>query len=219
MRGILQGGGDRVHKRAEVRGAQEVPGPAPRRAAVVARHEHRAQGLYGVTPDITTLGKIVGGGMPVGAIAASREVMEQLSPTGPIYQAGTLSGNPLSVAAGLALLDALAEDEETIYERLEQAARRLTDGIAGVLAARDIPHTLPRVGSMFSLYFRAEPVRNFDDARAADGDRFRVLFHGLLERGVALAPSPFEAGFVSAAHDDGAIDETIEAFRAVAPHP
>lgn len=181
-------------------------------------HPRGAQGLYGVTPDITTLGKIVGGGMPVGAIAASREVMEQLSPTGPIYQAGTLSGNPLSVAAGLALLDALAEDEETIYERLEQAARRLTDGIAGVLAARDIPHTLPRVGSMFSLYFRAEPVRNFDDARAADGDRFRVLFHGLLERGVALAPSPFEAGFVSAAHDDGAIDETIEAFRAVAPH-
>ena len=180
-------------------------------------HPRSAQALYGITPDLTTLGKIVGGGMPVGAVTGARSHLEQLSPTGPIYQAGTLSGNPLSVAAGLALLDLLAEREDEIYPALERTTARLCAGISAALTEHGIEHTTPRVGSMFSLYFRGEPVRNFEDAKASDGDRFKTLFHGLLERGVALAPSPFEAGFVGTAHDDEAIDTTIAAVAEIAP--
>ena len=176
-------------------------------------HPGGAQGLTGVRPDLTTLGKIVGGGMPVGAVAGPKETLEQLSPIGPIYQAGTLSGNPLSVAAGLALLEELAEREDEIYPALEATTVTLTDRISKVLEAKGVPHTTPRVGSMFSVYFREEPVHNFEDAKAADGEFFKKLFHGLLDRGVHLAPSPFEAGFVSLAHDAAAIDQTIEAFE------
>ncbi len=180
-------------------------------------HPNGAQALYGITPDLTTLGKIIGGGMPVGAVAGPRQHLERLSPTGEIYQAGTLSGNPLSVAAGLALLDLLADGEQEIYPTLDARTARLCAGISEALEAAGIPHTTPRVGSMFSVYFRGEPVRNFADARAADADRFRRFFHGLLDRGISLAPSPFEAGFVSLAHDDDAIEETIAAVGAVAP--
>jgi glutamate-1-semialdehyde 2,1-aminomutase len=177
-------------------------------------HPRGAQALYGVTPDLTTLGKIVGGGLPVGAVAGPRAHLERLSPTGPIYQAGTLSGNPLSVAAGLALLDLLAERENEIYPALEARSARLCQGISQALAG--IPHTVPRVASMFSVYFRAAPVRNYAEAKQADAARFRRFFHGLLERGVYLPPSPFEACFVSLAHDDAAIDETIAAVREAA---
>ena len=179
-------------------------------------HPRCAQTLYGVTPDITTLGKIVGGGMPVGAVVGPKKTMEQLSPTGPIYQAGTLSGNPLSVAAGLALLDELAARETEIYPTLENYAKRLVEGIGAAFDAHGIEHTLPRVGSMFSIYFRKDPVTNFEHAKESDAERFKTLFHGLLDRGVNLAPSPFEAAFVSESHDAEAIDETIEAFREVA---
>ncbi len=177
-----------------------------------------AQALYGITPDLTTLGKIVGGGLPVGAVAGPQSVMEQLSPTGPIYQAGTLSGNPLSVAAGLALLNELAMGEAEIYPALEAKTTKLLTGISSALRQRSIPHVTPQVGSMFSIYFRENPVLNFEDAKSSDGERFKIFFHGLLERGIALAPSPFEAGFVGIAHDDAAIEETISAVEAVVAH-
>ena len=179
-------------------------------------HPRCAQTLYGVTPDLTTLGKIVGGGMPVGAVVGPREMMEQLSPTGPIYQAGTLSGNPLSVAAGLALLDELAERESVIYPTLEASSARLVDGISAAFTDHDIAYTIPRVGSMFSIYFREEAVLNFEHAKESDAERFKIFFHGLLDRGVNLAPSPYEAAFVSESHDKAAIDETIAAVREVA---
>jgi len=179
-------------------------------------HPGGAQALYDIVPDLTTLGKIVGGGMPIGAIAGPRSVMEQLSPTGPIYQAGTLSGNPLSVAAGLALLEELSRGEEEIYPALEAKTSKLVAGISSALRQHSIPHVTPQVGSMFSVYFREDPVLNFDDAKFSDGERFRIFFHGLLEHGIALAPSPFEAAFVGMAHDDAAIEETISAVETVA---
>ncbi|MEM7165931.1 MAG: glutamate-1-semialdehyde 2,1-aminomutase [Planctomycetota bacterium] len=180
-------------------------------------HPQSAQGLCGVTPDLTTLGKIIGGGLPVGAIVGPRNLMEQLSPTGPIYQAGTLSGNPLSVAAGLAQLQELHKNSADIYATLERQAARLTEGVTAALSSKGIAHQMPRAGSMFALYFRAEPVRNFDDAKAADAELFRSYFHSLLASGVAVAPSPFEAGFVSTAHDDAAIDATVAAVGAWQP--
>ncbi len=179
-------------------------------------HPRSAQGLYGIDPDLTTLGKIVGGGLPVGAVAGKRAHMQRLSPTGPIYQAGTLSGNPISVAAGLATLEILEEEETRIYARLEAATRRLTEGMSAALARKDVPHRVQRVGSMFSVFFGAAPVRSFADAARADRERFRRYFHGMLERGIYLAPSPFEAAFVSYAHDDAAIDETLAALEEVA---
>lgn len=178
-------------------------------------HPQSAQGLYGVAPDLTTLGKIIGGGLPVGAVAGPRNYMEQLSPTGPIYQAGTLSGNPLSVAAGLAQLRELHENSDEIYARLEQQTARLVAGLSEVFSAKGIAHQLPRVGSMFALYFRDQAVQNFDDAKDANADLFREYFHGMLNAGVYIAPSPFEAGFVSTAHDDAAIDATVAAARSL----
>ena len=170
-----------------------------------------AQERFGVVGDLVCLGKIIGGGLPVGAYGGRAELMQQMAPVGPVYQAGTLSGNPLSVAAGHALLSALGEPG--VYDQLEAKAARLAAGITDAIAATGGGARVQRVGSMMGVYFRDEPVRNLDDARACDAERFGRVFQGLLERGIWIAPSAFEAGFVGLAHDDEAIDETIEAWR------
>jgi glutamate-1-semialdehyde 2,1-aminomutase len=168
-----------------------------------------AQQLFKIKPDITTLGKIIGGGLPVGAYGGSRDLMSNVAPAGPIYQAGTLSGNPLSMAAGLATLKRLRD--ESIYQRLEAATRRLVEGL--FVAARDarIETTTNRVGSMWTTFFTSGQVRDWTTAAKADRQRYAKFFHGMLEQGVYLAPSQFEAAFVSAAHTDAIIDQTISA--------
>ena len=174
-----------------------------------------AQEVYGVRPDITTLGKVIGGGLPVGAYGGSRAIMEQISPAGPIYQAGTLSGNPLATAAGLATLEILGQPG--FYKTLEQRSQRLTSGISRALTTAGIAHLGTRVGSMFGLFFteRAQ-VDNFTEATQSDIQRFNRWFHGMLDRGIYLAPSQYEAGFLSIAHDDSLIEQTIAAAQQVA---
>ncbi len=175
---------------------------------------HGAQGLYGVTPDLTTLGKVVGGGMPVGAFGGRREIMEQISPLGPVYQAGTLSGNPVAMTAGLATLRLIREPG--FFERLSAATQRLTDGLISRARDAGIPMTANRVGGMFGLFFTDEPeVSNFYHANSCNLDRFKLFFHGMLEHGIYLAPSAFESGFVSSAHGEEAIDATLAAARQV----
>ena len=174
-----------------------------------------AQGLYGVEPDLTTLGKIVGGGMPMGVVCGPSSKMQQLSPVGPIYQAGTLSGNPLSVAAGIAQLSLLKEGAEQIYPALEAKGERLQAGWKSALDQHGIEHCWNRVGSMFGLFFSAGPVTHFAEASASDSQVFRRFFHGLLDAGVSIAPSPFEAGFLSMAHSDDDIDQSIEAVSSL----
>jgi len=171
-----------------------------------------AQERYGVSPDLTTLGKVIGGGLPVGAYGGSRELMEHVSPAGPVYQAGTLSGNPLATAAGLAMLEEI-EADGGLYDRLEALGARLEAGLAGVLEERGVPGVVQRVGSMFSVFFSEKPVRKWSDAAACDTERFRKYFHRMLDRGIYLAPSAYEAGFVSAAHSNEDIDATVEAAR------
>ena len=169
-----------------------------------------AQALYGITPDLTTLGKVIGGGLPVAALGGRREVMEHLAPVGPVYQAGTLSGNPVAMAAGLATLEIVATPG--FHADLTRKAGRLCDGI--LAAARDagVPMTSNRVGGMFGLFFTdAAEVTCFADVMACDVERFKRFFHGMLDEGVYLAPSAFEAGFVSAAHGDAEIDATVAA--------
>ncbi|MBF0161742.1 MAG: glutamate-1-semialdehyde 2,1-aminomutase [Magnetococcales bacterium] len=174
-----------------------------------------AQGLYGVRPDITTLGKVIGGGLPVGAYGGARQIMEQISPAGPIYQAGTLSGNPLATAAGLATLEILSQPG--FYETLEQRAHRLSRALSQVLTDAGIPHLGTRVGSMLGLFFTERTqINQFAEATESDGQRFNRWFHGMLEAGIYLAPSQYEAGFLSIAHDDALIEQTIEAARQVA---
>lgn len=178
-------------------------------------HPRGAQALTGIDADLVTLGKIVGGGMPLGAVAGPQRFMSQLSPTGPIYQAGTLSGNPLSVAAGLATLRELEQREAEIYGHLDRVTERLIRGMESIFRERGIAHTVVRRGSMFGMFFADSPVTDFAGARASDTERFKRYFHGLLDRGVYMAPSPFEAGFVSFDHQDEHVDETLEAIRAV----
>ncbi len=168
-----------------------------------------AQELYGITPDLTTLGKIVGGGMPVGAFGGRREIMERLAPLGPVYQAGTLSGNPVAMAAGLATLEAVARPG--FHAQLAAATTRLVDGLADAARAAGVPVAANQVCGMFSLFFNAGPVTNYRDVMASDAARFRRFFHGMLAAGVYLAPSPYEAGFVSAAHGDAESAATLEA--------
>jgi glutamate-1-semialdehyde 2,1-aminomutase len=165
------------------------------------------QALCGVTPDLTTLGKVIGGGPPVGAFGGRADVMRHVAPLGPVYQAGTLSGNPLAMTAGLATLEALRAPG--VYDRLEALGARLGAGLARAAADAGIPVTLPRQGAMGCMYFTDRPVRNYADATRSDIDRFRRYFHGMLERGVWLAPSQFEAAFVSLAHSDADIDATV----------
>jgi glutamate-1-semialdehyde 2,1-aminomutase len=174
-----------------------------------------AQGLLGVKPDLTTLGKIVGGGMPMGVVCGPRELMENFSPTGAVYQAGTLSGNPLSVAAGIALLTKLREDSSSIYSTLDQRGQQLQESWKSALDSQQIPHSWHRVGSMFGLFFTDNTVTNFKEAATADEDLFKRFFHGMLEKGIAIAPSSYEAGFVSLAHSEEDIAITAEAINAL----
>ena len=170
-----------------------------------------AQELYGITPDITTLGKIIGGGLPVGAYGGSREIMNQIAPVGPIYQAGTLSGNPLSMTAGLVTLRRLKE--KSVYEQLELATHRLTKGLAAAAEEAGVQTTTNRVGSMWTSFFNDEPVTDWDTANKSNRQRYGKFFHAMLNEGVYLAPSQFEAGFVSLAHTDDIIDQTIAAAQ------
>ncbi|MEE8487064.1 MAG: glutamate-1-semialdehyde 2,1-aminomutase [Gemmatimonadota bacterium] len=171
-----------------------------------------AQERYGVLPDLTTLGKIVGGGLPVGAYGGRCELMDQVAPDGPVYQAGTLSGNPLATAAGLATLDVLSNDPD-LYLRVERLTERLGTGLAAAAAATGLSACWNGVGSMGSLFFTQGPVIDWPTAAATDRERFGQFFHGMLDRGIYLAPSPFETWFVSAAHSVDDIDETLEAAR------
>jgi glutamate-1-semialdehyde 2,1-aminomutase len=168
-----------------------------------------AQARYGVKPDLTTLGKVIGGGMPLGAFGGRREVMEKLAPLGPVYQAGTLSGNPVAVAAGLATLKALAVPG--VFERTEAAAKQLTEGLTRAARSRGIAFSAQHVGSMFGLYFRVEAPRSFAEVMQSDVPAFNRFFHAMLERGVYLAPSAYEAGFVSSAHGEAEIAATLAA--------
>ncbi len=171
------------------------------------------QEIAGVTPDLTTLGKIIGGGMPVGAFGGRREIMEHIAPVGPVYQAGTLSGNPMAMRAGLATLERL---EPALYETLGARTQRLVEGLQSAADEAGIPFSTTHVGGMFGFFFTSEaPVRYYRQVVACDQARFKAFFHGMLAEGVYLAPSSFEAGFVSIAHTDKDIDTTVEAARKV----
>jgi glutamate-1-semialdehyde 2,1-aminomutase len=171
-----------------------------------------AQEFFGVQPDLTCLGKIIGGGLPVGAFGGPRSIMSAMAPVGGVYQAGTLSGNPLAVAAGLAVLRVLRREDP--YSELDRKAGRLADGIGKILADNGVANTVNRVGSMFSVFFHAGPVNSYEDAMQADKATFIRFFAGLLDRGIYIAASPFEAWFVSMAHTDEDIDQTLDAVAA-----
>jgi glutamate-1-semialdehyde 2,1-aminomutase len=171
-----------------------------------------AQAHYGIRPDLTTLGKVIGGGLPLGALGGRREIMEKLAPLGPVYQAGTLSGNPLAVAAGLATLQLVVQPR--LQERIAATTTALTEGLAAQARKAGVPFSAQSIGSMFGLYFRAAPPQSFAEATQSDRARFNRFFHAMLEQGVYLAPSAYEAGFVSAAHADGDIDATLAAASA-----
>ena len=177
-----------------------------------------AQQLYGITPDLTTLGKIIGGGMPVGAYGGRRDLMQPIAPAGPIYQAGTLSGNPVAMAAGLAMLQLVAKPD--FHAGLARRTTALCEGLEEAARAAGVPFTTNHVPGMFGLFFSAGPVRSFRDATACDTAAFRRFFHAMLARGVYFAPSAFEAGFISDAHGDAEIEATLDAapaaFRAAA---
>ena len=177
-----------------------------------------AQARYGVTPDLSTFGKVIGGGMPVGAYGGRRELMEQVSPAGPIYQAGTLSGNPVAMAAGLAMLELI--QAPGFHDGLEATSNALCDGLEAAAREAGVPFSTQRVSGMFGMFFSAEPVDTYAGALACDTAAFNRFFHAMLERGVFLAPSAFEAGFVSSAHDASVVEETLsaarEAFAAIA---
>jgi glutamate-1-semialdehyde 2,1-aminomutase len=170
-----------------------------------------AQERYGVVPDLTTLGKIIGGGLPVGAYGGRREIMEMVAPSGPVYQAGTLSGNPLAMAAGLATLKIALESET--HERLEELGERWKSGMEAAASQGDVPCTISGVGSMVSIFFTEGPVTDFASAARSDTGAFKDFFWHMLSRGVYLAPSQYEAGFISAAHTDEDLDKTFEAAR------
>lgn len=169
-----------------------------------------AQSIYEVRPDLTTLGKIIGGGLPVGAYGGRADLMDMIAPAGPVYQAGTLSGNPLAMTAGLTTLRQL---DQAAYATLEARSAELQQGLESLLQEHSVPGVVQRAGSMLTVFFSNQPVRNFDEARACDHRRFAAFFHAMLERGVHLPPSGYEAWFVSLAHDSAAIAETLSAAR------
>jgi glutamate-1-semialdehyde 2,1-aminomutase len=169
-----------------------------------------AEGLYNVRPDLSTFGKVIGGGLPVGAYGGRADLMNQIAPQGPVYQAGTLSGNPLAMTAGLATLELLDDDA---YAQLEKVSASLEAGLTTACAEAKVPAVVQRVGSMITLFFSAKPVRNADDASAADHARFARFFTSMLAQGIHLPPSGYEAWFLSLAHDEAAIQRTVEAAR------
>ena len=173
-----------------------------------------AQSLFGIEPDLTTLGKIVGGGMPAAAFGGRADIMASIAPDGPVYQAGTLSGNPVAMAAGLATLELI--DRPGFYEALSKRTQELVEGLAAAANDANVPLATEHAGGMFGFIFTDDgPVRRFSQVAAADVERFRKFYHGMLDEGVYLAPSAFEAGFVSAAHGDAEITQTIDAARKV----
>lgn len=169
------------------------------------------QNLCGVRPDLTCLGKIIGGGMPIGAIGGRAEIMDSLAPLGPVYQAGTLSGNPISVAAGLATLRRLQADQP--YAELDRRAEQLTDALRTAARGAGVPLQIPRLGSVFALVFTDQPILGFDDVQKTDQKRFNAMFHALLKRGIYLPPSPFEVCFISTSHTDEVFEQTIAAWN------
>jgi glutamate-1-semialdehyde 2,1-aminomutase len=171
-----------------------------------------AQARFGITPDLTTMGKVIGGGLPVGAYGGRADILGLVAPAGPMYQAGTLSGNPLAMTAGIKTLELLRRPGT--YERLETITRRLRDGLLSIAGEAGLPLCADSISGMFGFFLCEGPVRNFDEAKAADTARFARLHRAMLERGVYLAPSAFEAGVTSLAHSDADIDATLEAFRA-----
>jgi len=173
-----------------------------------------AQAVLGIEPDLTTLGKVVGGGMPAAAFGGRADIMASIAPDGPVYQAGTLSGNPVAMAAGLATLTKI--DQPGFYEALAERTAQLVDGLQAAASSAGIPLATECLGGMFGCVFSADgPIRSFDQVAAADLERFKAFFHGMLDEGIYLAPSAFEAGFVSAAHGDAEIDATLAAARKV----
>jgi glutamate-1-semialdehyde 2,1-aminomutase len=168
-----------------------------------------AQARYGIKPDLTTLGKVIGGGLPLGAVGGRRDIMEKLAPLGPVYQAGTLSGNPIAVAAGLATLKAVSG----VQEKVEAATRGLVEGLMTEARKTNVTFSAQAIGSMFGVYFRAAPPTSFAEVMQCDRERFNRFFHEMLTRGVYLAPSAYEAGFVSAAHREKDIEATLAAAR------
>jgi len=172
-----------------------------------------AQSRYGISPDLTTLGKIIGGGLPVGAYGGRRDIMEKIAPQGSVYQAGTLSGNPVAMAAGIATLKELKKPG--FYEALEEKGARIADGLKGAAQKAGIPVTMDRVGSVMGLFFTDIDVKNIDDAKTSNLDRFTAYWQKMLQQGIYLAPSQFEAMFVSSAHSNDTIDETIASAEAV----
>jgi glutamate-1-semialdehyde 2,1-aminomutase len=172
-----------------------------------------AQALYGVAPDMTTLGKIIGGGMPVGAFGGRRDIMEHLAPVGPVYQAGTLSGNPIAMTAGLKTLEILSRPG--FHDALEAKTQRLVAGMLEAAREAEVPMTANQVPGMFGLFFTGETVTDYAQATRCDLAAFKRFFHGMLDAGIYLAPSAFEAGFISSAHSDADIDETIATARRV----
>ncbi|MFD2112295.1 glutamate-1-semialdehyde 2,1-aminomutase [Thiorhodococcus fuscus] len=177
-----------------------------------------AQGKFGITPDLTALGKVIGGGMPVGAFGGKKEIMSHLSPIGPVYQAGTLSGNPIAMAAGLKTLELISEPG--FYDRLSAKVETLLKGLQERADAAGVPFSTNQAGGMFGLFFTADKVTNYEQATQCNQEHFKAFFHGMLERGVYLAPSAFEAGFVSIMHEDAHIQATLDAaaetFKAIA---
>ena len=169
-----------------------------------------ASGIYGIDADILTFGKVIGGGMPVGAFGAKKEIMDELSPDGPIYQAGTLSGNPIAMSAGLASLNKLISSKDTLYDNLEHLAKRLVNGFKESAKAHNIPLQVDARGSMFGFFFNENEVKNFDDALKSDTKRFAKFHQLMLQRGVYLACSQFETGFISTVMDEKMIDEVVK---------
>jgi glutamate-1-semialdehyde 2,1-aminomutase len=172
-----------------------------------------AQEMYGIKPDLTALGKVIGGGLPVAAFGGRADLMQKMAPLGPVYQAGTLSGNPVAVAAGMTTLKLI--QEPGFYEKLGAASARLVQGLTEAAQVHDIPFCGDAVGGMFGFYFSNNVPSTYGQMMAGDKERFNRFFHGMLDEGVYFAPAMFEAGFVSAQHTDAVIDETVEAARRV----